>query len=167
MAPDGVRRIEHICRIGLRVSEGPSGGPRWPLVAVLHAFLDQGWPLMTSDGPFACRYDDPHIEFERLLLAPGPDLFVMDEAHRIKNDGATLSKALARVATRKRVLLTGTPLQNNLVEYYHMVDFVSPGMLMGADGRGWARMATDRLTDCLPHCMRMGGECYRVHLMGH
>jgi|LauGreDrversion2_6_1035139.scaffolds.fasta_scaffold88818_2 N12 class adenine-specific DNA methylase len=90
---------------------------------------------MASGGPFACRYDDPHIEFERLLLAPGPDLFVMDEAHRIKNDGATLSKALARVATRKRVLLTGTPLQNNLVEYYHMVDFVSPGMLMGAPGR--------------------------------
>lgn len=88
---------------------------------------------MASDGPFACRYDDPHIEFERLLLAPGPDLFVMDEAHRIKNDGATLSKALARVASRKRVLLTGTPLQNNLVEYYHMVDFVSPGMLMGAE----------------------------------
>ena len=93
---------------------------------------------MASGGPFACRYDDPHIEFERLLLAPGPDLFVMDEAHRIKNDGATLSKALARVATRKRVLLTGTPLQNNLVEYYHMVDFVSPGMLMGA---GWAASA--------------------------
>ena len=124
MAPDDVgcrleRRIEHTRRIGLRASEGPSGGPR----------------LVASDGPFACRYDDPHIEFERLLLAPGPDLFVMDEAHRIKNDGATLSKALARVATRKRVLLTGTPLQNNLVEYYHMVDFVSPGMLMGAPGR--------------------------------
>ena len=60
--------------------------------------------------------EDPLAEFERLLLDPGPDLFVMDEAHRIKNDGATLSRALARVRTMKRILLTGTPLQNNLVE---------------------------------------------------
>ena len=69
---------------------------------------------------------DDLAELERLLLQPGPDLFVMDEAHRIKNDGATLSRALMRINTRKRILLTGTPLQNNLVEYYHMVDFVSP-----------------------------------------
>ena len=51
-------------------------------------------------------------EFERFLLKPGPDVFVMDEAHRIKNDSPRRQGA-ARLSTRKRVLLTGTPLQNN------------------------------------------------------
>ena len=75
--------------------------------------------------------DDPKIlaEIESYLLKPGPDVFVMDEAHRIKNEQATLSKALARVDTKRRILLTGTPLQNNLMEYFHMVDFVKPGYL--------------------------------------
>lgn len=68
-------------------------------------------------------------EFECLLLSPGPDVIVMDEAHRIKNASTSLSTALARVSTKRRILLTGTPLQNNLIEYFHMVDYVKPKFL--------------------------------------
>ena len=68
-------------------------------------------------------------EIERYLLVPGPDVVVIDEAHRIKNESARLSTALHRMATKRRLLLTGTPLQNNLMEYFHMVDFVDPRKL--------------------------------------
>jgi len=63
------------------------------------------------------------------LLCSGADVMVMDEAHRIKNDKSALAQALSRLTTRRRILLTGTPLQNNLREYYHMVSYVRPGAL--------------------------------------
>lgn len=68
----------------------------------------------------------------RELLAkqqPPLDLLMLDEGHRIKNVSAQISKALAMVPTKRRVLLTGTPLQNDLKEFFAMVDFVNPGIL--------------------------------------
>ncbi|ORZ31711.1 SNF2 family N-terminal domain-domain-containing protein [Catenaria anguillulae PL171] len=56
-------------------------------------------------------------------------LVVCDEGHRLKNATAKTSEALGLISTKRRVVLSGTPLQNDLMEYFAMVDYVNPGML--------------------------------------
>jgi len=66
--------------------------------------------------------------FQALLLEEA-DLVVVDEGHRIKNATTGLAKVLSQLGTKRRIILTGTPLQNNLMEYYYMIDFVRPNFM--------------------------------------
>lgn len=56
------------------------------------------------------------------------DLLILDEGHIIKNIKTVRYEALSRIHTRHRILLTGTPLQNRLKEYFTMIEFVRRGM---------------------------------------
>ena len=53
-----------------------------------------------------------------------PSLVVVDEGHRLKNSKTQLMKALQTLETPCRLVLTGTPLQNNLSECYSIVNWV-------------------------------------------
>jgi len=50
----------------------------------------------------------------------------IDEGHRLKNEASSLCGALGRLQAPFRVLLTGTPLQNNLHELWALLHFLLP-----------------------------------------
>ncbi|KAK6313622.1 hypothetical protein J4Q44_G00150810 [Coregonus suidteri] len=55
-------------------------------------------------------------------------VLVVDEAHRLKNHNSLLHKTLMEFSLDFRVLLTGTPIQNNLTELYSLLSFIQPSL---------------------------------------
>uniref|UniRef100_A0A6Q2XNK6 SWI/SNF related, matrix associated, actin dependent regulator of chromatin, subfamily a, member 1 n=1 Tax=Esox lucius TaxID=8010 RepID=A0A6Q2XNK6_ESOLU len=58
---------------------------------------------------------------------------VIDEAHRIKNEKSKLSEIVREFKTTNRLLLTGTPLQNNLHELWSLLNFLLPDVFNSAN----------------------------------
>ncbi|CAM9637039.1 unnamed protein product, partial [Chrysoparadoxa australica] len=77
------------------------------------------------------------------LVASNPTLFapekypewsyvMLDEGHKIKNPSTATSKGVHSVPAEHRLLITGTPIQNNLKELWALVDWCSFGGLLGS-----------------------------------
>jgi superfamily II DNA/RNA helicase len=58
---------------------------------------------------------------------------VIDEAHRIKNEQTKLSEILRTYKSKNRLLLTGTPLQNNLHELWSLLNFLLPDVFNSSE----------------------------------
>ncbi|KIY43333.1 hypothetical protein FISHEDRAFT_67850 [Fistulina hepatica ATCC 64428] len=54
---------------------------------------------------------------------------ILDEGHIIKNAKTKLSKAVKNIRSQHRVILSGTPIQNNVLELWSLFDFLMPGFL--------------------------------------
>ncbi|GAB5353181.1 hypothetical protein AAMO2058_000015700 [Amorphochlora amoebiformis] len=78
------------------------------------------------------QFDTVLTSYEILLREKGAfrhvfwRFFVVDEAHRLKNDQSKLATVMREFQTNCRLLLTGTPLQNNLRELWSLLNFLMP-----------------------------------------
>ncbi|KAK6196856.1 hypothetical protein LQW54_011119 [Pestalotiopsis sp. IQ-011] len=70
-----------------------------------------------------CRNDTEYLEKQSW------NYIVLDEGHLIKNPKAKISIAVKRLPSNHRLILTGTPIQNNVLELWSLFDFLMPGFL--------------------------------------
>lgn len=135
-----VQEFEHWLEekdLDLTVHEISAVKDNYTRVDVLNLWHDEGGVLIMGYDKFRLLVNGKGKRFpsrlregiEKTLLDPGPDIVICDEGHVLKNDTSGLSKAMSRIRTNRKIVLTGTPLQNNLNEYHCMVNFVKPNLL--------------------------------------
>ncbi len=77
--------------------------------------------ILTTYG--AVRYD---IDWLHKVLF---DYVVLDESQAIKNPGSQIAQAVKLLQARNRLVMTGTPVENNTFDLYSQFDFLNPGFL--------------------------------------
>ncbi|KAG2015919.1 SNF2-family ATP dependent chromatin remodeling factor snf21 [Coprinopsis cinerea AmutBmut pab1-1] len=60
---------------------------------------------------------------------PPIDLIICDEGHRLKSANNKTTAMFKALRTRRRIILSGTPIQNDLSEFHAMTEFCNPGLL--------------------------------------
>lgn len=69
------------------------------------------------------------LRYKSELLDYNWHYVVLDEGHKIRNPTAKVTIAAKHIRTPHRIMLTGSPMQNNLTELWSLFDFTNPGML--------------------------------------
>ena len=77
-------------------------------------------------------YDQLKIHYKDICKMKSIGLVIADEGHRLKNVNIKTTQAASQIPTKKRVILSGTPIQNDLKEFYSLVSFVNP-QLFGSE----------------------------------
>ncbi|CEF63543.1 Transcriptional regulator ATRX [Strongyloides ratti] len=88
-----------------------------------------------------------------------PHIVICDEAHRLKNISSKIASAVNEISTRRRICLTGTPIQNNLREYYTMINFVRPSLL------GTYKEFSNQFVNPIEKGIKIGAAPHDVRLM--
>uniref|UniRef100_A0A0K0FK74 Transcriptional regulator ATRX homolog (inferred by orthology to a C. elegans protein) n=1 Tax=Strongyloides venezuelensis TaxID=75913 RepID=A0A0K0FK74_STRVS len=92
-------------------------------------------------------------------LKERPDIVICDEGHKLKNIGTQLAIAVNSISTKRRICLTGTPIQNNLREYFTMINFVKPSLL------GTYKEFSNQFANPIEKGIKIGASYHDVRLM--
>ncbi|KAJ0981511.1 hypothetical protein J5N97_009766 [Dioscorea zingiberensis] len=98
---------------------------RADVVSGIDSFLGPSTPFQV----LIISYETFRMHSSKFERSGSCDLLICDEAHRLKNDQTRTNQALAALPCSRRILLSGTPMQNDLEEFFAMVNFTNPGIL--------------------------------------
>lgn len=82
----------------------------------------------SGQGILVTSYETMRIAHEELLEATWT-IVILDEGQKIRNPNASVTIASKRFSTPHRIVLSGSPIQNNLQELWSIFDFICPGRL--------------------------------------
>ncbi|KAL8610511.1 hypothetical protein ACOMHN_060431 [Nucella lapillus] len=105
-------------RVAILHSSGSFSGSQADLV---RSMVKSRGVLVTSFSTLVIQQD--------LLLPHAWHYLVLDEGHKIRNPDAQVTLCCKQFRTSHRIILSGSPVQNNLKELWSLFDFVFPGKL--------------------------------------
>lgn len=112
---------------------------KWLGESRIGVFILDGQKARLKDFTHGRAYNVMIVGYERLRIVQDElarcesiGLVVADEGHRLKTAGNKSAQAIKALNTDRRIILSGTPLQNDLSEFYFAVDMVNPGLLSKA-----------------------------------
>lgn len=131
-----VRRVLIVCPASL-IHNWRKEFDKWLGPDKIKAFVLDG--SKTTDPKTLCAsnyheviimgYERLRIDADVLAKATPPmGLVICDEGHRLKTAESKTVQALEKIKTPKRIILSGTPIQNDLSEFHAVADWVNPGV---------------------------------------
>lgn len=89
--------------------------------------------VLTADFDVVISSFEIVIREKSALKKVAWEYIIVDEAHRIKNEDSMLSQIIRLFHSTNRLLITGTPLQNNLHELWALLNFLLPDIFSEAE----------------------------------
>ncbi|KAI4159651.1 MAG: hypothetical protein LQ342_006418 [Letrouitia transgressa] len=109
---------------------------KWLGIERIGVFVADETKKRITDFTHGKAYSVMVIGYERLrsvqddlTKGSGIDIVIADEGHRLKTAKNKSAQAIKALNMSRRVILSGTPIQNDLSEFFMMVDFVNPSLL--------------------------------------
>ena len=101
-------------------------GPAAERKAMRLALDAQGFDVLVTSYTYFEGDDEAQRADRAWLRQREYDVLVLDEAHALKRQGSRRAEQLGRLESKQRLLLTGTPVQNNLPELFALLTFMLP-----------------------------------------
>lgn len=96
-----------------------------PLTAAQKAAKKVLRPVMENGGVLVTTYSGLQ-SYAPLLIPADWSYAILDEGHKIRNPNTAITIYCKELRTPNRIILSGTPMQNNLIELWSLFDFVFP-----------------------------------------
>ncbi|EWC47760.1 hypothetical protein DRE_02960 [Drechslerella stenobrocha 248] len=88
-------------------------------------WADEGTILLIGYEALRSLAKTNDVDGQMDLVLRTPTIVVADEAHRIKNPTSLVSQVFGQFKTKRRIAMTGSPLTNNLADYFHIMKWIA------------------------------------------